>query len=99
MLMEVIKRETTTKTEMVEITTPSWYKSPCYHYLITEQSIIIITLSALVSTYPSASNQYKEYCGDALKATPITREEFEAKYAEVISSFDTAVYGKKEAAA
>lgn len=82
-------------TEEADLPTPAWFKSGIKYFFITEETIIEV-MDSMVSRWDNKPflNGFKDRALDASTGEPITREEFEQKYNEVVRSFDMVVTGE-----
>lgn len=91
MVLEIEKKVT----ETFEINTPSYYEFNDDYFYIGEENILLVR-SMQVTKWERSCVYYAKYAAEAIKGREITREEFENKYHEVVTSFEMILHGKGE---
>lgn len=87
-----IKRKIET-TETVEVPAPSYWKSKYggLLYYINAEGVLTMMSDRFVAMVEPSANQYAKEIDEAIAGEPITREEFDQKYSDVIGTFDRVV--------
>lgn len=93
MVLEIEKKVT----ETFEVKTPSYYEYNDDYYYIGEDNILLVR-SRQITNWEKNCAYYAQYAAEAIKGREITREEFEHKYHEVVTSFEMILHGKEEVA-
>jgi hypothetical protein len=83
MVLEVSKRVK----ETVEIATPSFYRYSDMYYHITDRAVLKVFADQITLWSKDSSGVYIDRVAEAINGKEITREEFENKYDEVVTSF------------